>query len=152
MSGRDGWCTPPYITRRLPEVDLDPCSNPRSTVRALRSYSFESGTNGLLLPWYGSVFVNPPFSYVDPWVARRHQADSWCFLVLEDPSTRWWKKLTSFPCFRFSFNHRVDFVAPPGVEASSNDRSCCLICDRPFRIAIGDRLRGLGQWWSTGIV
>jgi hypothetical protein len=31
---RDSWATPPWLTELLPEVDLDPCSNNRSTVKA----------------------------------------------------------------------------------------------------------------------
>ena len=42
----------------LPLVDLDPCSNPRSTVRARMTMSLEAGQDGLAAPWVGSVFVN----------------------------------------------------------------------------------------------
>lgn len=147
---RDGWCTPRKITKRLPVVDLDPCSNPRSTVRAKQTCMLERGQNGLLVSWEGkSVFVNPPWSKPKKFAIKAHTAASWCFLVLEDSSTEWWGILTQFPCYRFSFNGRVGFKPPPGVGASTNDRPCTLVCDIAFRLRIGDAFANLGRWWKS---
>src|SRR5271165_2082418 len=63
----DSYCTPRKITDRLPARDLDPCSNPRSTVRAKRAYSLERKLDGLKLSWPGEVFVNWPYSDPLPW-------------------------------------------------------------------------------------
>lgn len=44
-------------------IDLDPCSEAKfeQVVRAARSYSLlDRGEDGLLLPWAGHVFCNPP--------------------------------------------------------------------------------------------
>jgi len=44
-------------------IDLDPCSEAffNATVKATTYYSFlERGEDGLVLPWYGNVFLNPP--------------------------------------------------------------------------------------------
>jgi len=149
MSDHDAWCTPRKITKRLPLVDLDPCSNSRSTIRARRSVSLETGGNGLLLSWRElSVFVNPPYSDVLPWALKAWEAASFCFLVNVDPSTKWWRTLVEWPTYTFLFRDRIRFKAPPGIESSSNDRAQCLICDPGFRLAIGDSFRGLGDWWK----
>lgn len=42
-------------------IDLDPasCEHANHTVKAARYYTKEE--NGLVLPWYGNVWLNPPF-------------------------------------------------------------------------------------------
>ncbi len=150
MGLRDSWCTPRRITRRLPEVDLDPCSNPRSTVKAKRTCMLERGENGLLESWEElSVFVNPPWSDPLPFAIKAWEADSFCFLVKEDPTTEWWSKLTAFPCYRFSFNFRVPFEPPEDVEESTNEHPSCLICcPKFFREMSVELFYGMGRWWT----
>lgn len=149
MGLRDSWCTPKKITRRLPLVDLDPCSNPRSTVRARTKLMLENGDNGLLYSWRGlSVFVNPPYSDVLPWALKTVEAESFCFLVNVDPSTEWWRVITAWGNNLLFFRRRLRFGPPPGVESSSNDRSQCLICDDAFRASLGDNFATLGGWWK----
>lgn len=63
-STSDVWFTPPAIIEALggPEsFDLDPCSSidrPWSTAR----HHYTPEDNGLMLPWLGRVFMNPPYS------------------------------------------------------------------------------------------
>lgn len=47
--------------------DLDPCSSQESTrgiVGFLKSF------DGLIRPWHGNVYVNPPFSNIEAWVIK----------------------------------------------------------------------------------
>lgn len=163
MGDRDSWCTPLWFTRRLPLVDLDPCSNARSTVRARRSIRFgrkgkkggktPCGTweygNGLITSWRDlSVFVNPPYSDVLPWAIKAREARSFCFLVNEDSSTEWWKVLTEWRCHLFLFRSRIAFDAPPGIDSSQNNSPQAMICDPEFRKSIGEAFKGRGQWWN----
>ena len=56
----DEWLTPPEILAALGKFDLDPCSpivRPWNT--AMRHYTVED--DGLLKPWNGRVWLNPPF-------------------------------------------------------------------------------------------
>ncbi len=159
MSDRDAWCTPRLITKRLPIVDLDPCSNGRSTVRARRSITLDCKTgkrrgfewgNGLRISWENqSVFCNPPWSNPKPWASKAWEAKMFCFLVIDDSSTEWWGILTQFPTYRFSFAKRVGFVPPPSVEESTNDRPCTLVCTPDYRRLIGNAFAGLGRWWKS---
>src|SRR5207247_5573395 len=65
QSGSDEWYTPSDIIecarRVLGEIDLDPASCPRAnrTVKAAHYYSRQQ--NGLNLPWFGRVWMNPPY-------------------------------------------------------------------------------------------
>lgn len=83
----------------LGTIDLDPasCKTAHRTTQAKRYYTVED--NGLLLPWHGNVFLNPPFSitgrFVDKFVseiyARRvRQA---IFLTNTANNARWFHDL-----------------------------------------------------------
>jgi hypothetical protein len=69
----DHYTTPLWLAERLPIVNTDPCSNPRSVVRAQRRYMREQGQDGLKLPWLGLVWLNWPYSNPDP-VENTHKA------------------------------------------------------------------------------
>lgn len=59
----DIWLTPPDIINSLGTFDLDPCCpNNLSWKTANTFYSIENGQNGLLLEWWGRVWLNPPYS------------------------------------------------------------------------------------------
>jgi hypothetical protein len=56
----DVWLTPPYIKTPLGEFDLDPCAaidQPWPTAR----HQYTKADNGLLKPWFGRVWLNPPY-------------------------------------------------------------------------------------------
>lgn len=58
--GHDEWLTPPDILAQLGAFDLDPCApivRPWDT--ATRHFTVED--SGLLQPWAGRVWCNPPF-------------------------------------------------------------------------------------------
>lgn len=58
--GHDEWLTPPEILAKLGRLDLDPCSpivRPWNT--ASNHYTRED--DGLTSPWFGRVWLNPPF-------------------------------------------------------------------------------------------
>lgn len=103
----DATCTPSWLAELLYEArgkrpfDLDPCSNPRSHIRALWSYSLEKKLDGLRLPWRGEVFKNNPFSAPMDWQNKAHHELSIgrCTELVElckmDPGTKWWKVITA---------------------------------------------------------
>ena len=149
ISDRSSWCTPEWLTAILPHIDLDPCSNARSTVRARQSYAIERGEDGLVLPWSGVVYVNPPYADVMPWVLRAESPDvTACgFLVNVDSSTAWWKRLQQTKPLVFLFSKRIQFVPPPGIRASTNSKPQALVCDEAFWLACDPALSAHGTLW-----
>ena len=122
---RDSWCTPRWLTDIIGPVSLDPCSNPRSTVRAERSYSLEAGQDGLA---YGHMFNSTTRTFINPgysrgtvlkWV-RNYLHTDFIFLCRWDPSTEWFALLMLYTTDVWFPDRRIDFVPPPGVKSSSN--------------------------------
>jgi hypothetical protein len=145
----DSYCSPLWFTRALPLVDLDPCSNPRSTVRSRRRYSLEQRLDGLKLQWVGSVFLNPPYSDPLSWMKklREEMTAGRCtqaiVLCKHDTSTEWWDVMTrdtspdqwQFPRRRFLFDEpkelvaaRVAKFAEKGKSAKAGEKSSTNFC------------------------
>lgn len=60
--GKEEWLTPPGIIRALGPFDLDPCAPPqhrRPWNMAAEHFTVED--NGLVKPWHGRVWCNPPY-------------------------------------------------------------------------------------------
>lgn len=71
MKERDEWETPPDLVSDIDQavngIDLDPCSGDHTDI-GNTNYTIE--TDGLTEPWFGTVFVNPPFSYKSEWLQK----------------------------------------------------------------------------------
>lgn len=67
----DHWATPPTLVRELEvefgSFDLDPCCH-RETAKAPAFYTPED--DGLSKPWFGRVFMNPPYSDPGRWLQK----------------------------------------------------------------------------------
>lgn len=68
-NGTDQWLTPRFVIEALGPFDLDPCaSSVRPWPTAAQHYTqFE---NGLVQPWHGRVWLNPPYSETARWLRR----------------------------------------------------------------------------------
>lgn len=66
----DEWYTPKNLFDALGlEFDLDPCSpDEGSAVPSKQRYSLPF--DGLTAPWFGLVWMNPPYSNPKPWVKK----------------------------------------------------------------------------------
>lgn len=154
---RDTYCTPMWFAELLPEVDLDPATNPRSHIRARRTYMVERRQNGLKLPWKGMIWLNPPYSDPVPWALKLY--DSYeagtltdaGLLVNIDSSTMWWRAVTHVCSHMLMLTRRVAFDAPPGVDLSGShvaQRPQALLATAGFRNACLPELERHGTWWA----
>lgn len=88
-TGKDEWLTPPEIIKSLGEFDLDPCSpinRPRPTAR----HHLTIEDNGLIKPWHGRVWCNPPYERrtIAKWIGRCVEHRNVTFLVFAAPTPR----------------------------------------------------------------
>jgi hypothetical protein len=66
----DDYYTPKWIFDALGlHFDLDVASPPHPTSVPCDRY-YTQADDGLASPWYGRVWMNPPFSNIPPWVER----------------------------------------------------------------------------------
>lgn len=97
----DHWATPPQVVSILElefgRFDLDPCCVP-DTAKAPRFYT--PADDGLRQPWFGRVFLNPPYSKPAPWLEkaiaetkREGGADLVIALLPASTDTRWFHRL-----------------------------------------------------------
>ena len=85
------WYTPPWVFDRLGlRFDLDPCAPVGGVawIPADRHYSL--GDNGLMQPWKGRVFLNPPYGKHTPdWLERMHNHRNGVALVFARTDCAW---------------------------------------------------------------
>ncbi len=95
-SATDDWSTPPEVFTRLDEefdFTLDPCCTHENATCA---HHFTREDNGLAKPWFGRVFMNPPYGRViGDWMEKalyenRHRNVTVVCLVPARTDTAWW--------------------------------------------------------------
>lgn len=69
--GKNEWITPPEIPKALGHFDLDPCA-PINPPWAHADKQYNINDDGLALPWFGRVWLNPPYDSkaIDYWMQR----------------------------------------------------------------------------------
>lgn len=106
-------------------IDLDPasCELANRTVRGSQFFTAEQ--NGLKRPWYGRVFLNPPYrtdmihaKFVNKLIAEYEEGRCTEAILLVGNRTEcdWFAPLWDFPlCFT---DHRIRFISPSGQKDS----------------------------------
>jgi phage N-6-adenine-methyltransferase len=124
LSDKDNWETPPDVVQAFADAlggfALDPCASPNTNFGNAGNYRLEDGQDGLELPWFGNVFINPPFSYKIEWLDKLEEeldADRIETAVMITPDATdtksWWHEYIAenaeYICFRYG---RLNFVNP----------------------------------------
>lgn len=116
----DEWYTPKVIKDKLylffPEgIDLDPCSNPDKNIDAKQHYTIKE--NGLIRPWLGSVFVNPPYGNdIQLWVKKLvlevtlGNTNEYIVLTASRTDTLWFRDLVRLSDVRLFVTGRLAFT------------------------------------------
>jgi len=109
-------------------IGLDPCSNPQSTVGAMKNFCFPED-NGLLLPWGGyggQTYVNPPYGRkLMAWSDKIvHEAKLLVPIVALTPArtdTKWCQQLLNACTEALFWKGRLKFIDPenPGKQQSA---------------------------------
>ena len=71
VAGTHVWLTPPGILAELGPFDLDPCAAPEPRPWPTADFHYTESEDGLSRPWFGRVWMNPPFgSQTGVWLKR----------------------------------------------------------------------------------
>ena len=112
------WYTTPDIIQIAIDVmggiDLDPCSNSKTEPNVPAKHHLTKEDDGLSLPWFGRVYMNPPYgTALAKWVDKlaieyeSGRVDQAIALTPARPDTRWFRRFRDYPrCFMFG---RVKF-------------------------------------------
>ncbi len=128
----DHRCTPEPIWRMALEAiartsfDLDPATNPHSTVPAMarRMGPDVDGRCGLTEPWGPGpdVWLNFPFSRPAPWIDKAIEEASWCHSITVlgpgDTSVKWWHRITRACAAWCALPKRYHFPLPGRPKGS----------------------------------
>lgn len=128
-STSEEWYTPRDLLDRIQEclkvIDIDPCSEPWSVDRDFRvkaQHHFTKEMGGLDRPWFGKVFVNPPYGRVLPkWVMKtylahdRGETSETILLVPARTETLWFQYLWNATRLCF-VRGRLSFESPEGIK------------------------------------
>jgi hypothetical protein len=69
----DEWLTPRHVLAPLGTFDLDPCAAPEPRPWDTANVHYVKEQDGLTLPWFGRVFMNPPYggpNVTGPWLRK----------------------------------------------------------------------------------
>jgi len=134
------WLTPSKIIERVIAImgfiNLDPCSNSKTTPSVPAHNHFTIETDGLSLPWYGRVYMNPPYGReISQWVEKlcseyeHGKVSEAIALVPARTDTRWFRQFRKYPrCFiwgRLKFSDHKNFAPFPSmvVYLGKNNRT-----------------------------
>lgn len=137
----DEWYTPKWIIDELGPFDLDPCAPPED-VRpfTIAPTSWTKEEDGLSHDWYGTVWMNPPYSRVPLRQFCEKMADhndGIALLVNRQDNLLWQEVIFPTAKSMIFMRHRVKFIRPSGDKSSPFFGSCLVAwgceCDRRLR-------------------
>ncbi len=115
------YITPREIVAALGLFDLDPCAaTPRPWSCALANYT--ETDDGLSQPWYGRVWLNPPFDRrrVGQWIERLAEHGTGTTLVHARTETEWFRPIWERATALLFLAQRWHFYHPDGQRYSAN--------------------------------
>ena len=145
-TGSDEHYTPRWLLRSVAEaryIDLDPCCDPSRGTPAETHFVGLEGEDGLARPWWGHVWLNPPYSDLTSWITKaRAELDAErvelvTALIPFRPEGFWagtiWHPGTAIG----HFHQRIRFENPRGTPAAGSGRfpSALIVLAQTRRIA-----------------
>jgi hypothetical protein len=116
MKENDCLQTPNYITDALGKIDLDPCAGEFTKI-GIVNWWIGRGEDGLLNPWHGFVFCNPPFSQKKIWIEKMIEHNNGVLLLPERGSAPWFGPLAKSCGHYFVMGKKINFN---GGSSSNN--------------------------------
>jgi len=141
----DVWLTPRWLLDYLGKFDLDPCGYP-NWFTADQHYCWPMD-DGLMLPWAGRIWCNPPYGIqAVAWAERMCIHGNGLLLLFARTETQMFQRLWAHASAMLFLYGRVAFVRPDGVTAESGNAPSVLVA---FGEINADVLREAKKKWIT---
>jgi hypothetical protein len=131
MGTNDEYCTPEkYVAlarKTMGWIDLDPASNAFSQSYIGAKHHYTKEDDGLIKPWHGNVWLNPPYSFplVEQFTIRmlqhyeNHHQNQGIVLVNAATDAQWFQQLMTFPaCF---VRGRISFLLDGKAQSANRN-------------------------------
>lgn len=125
---KDEWLTPPWIINSLGDFDLDPCAPiVRPWPMAKEHYTIED--NGLMKPWRGRVWLNPPYGRETfKWMARMAEHRTGIALIFARTDTMGFHREIFGKARGMLFlKGRIQFCHVDGTAGDRPNAASCLV-------------------------
>ena len=117
--GTDDWWTPPWLFEAMDtRFALDPCPGAAGTPARAWCYENLEG-NGLEQSWHGLVWLNPPYSGMDAWMARMIAHNHGVALTYARTDRQWCQDAMRNAGACLFLRKRVRFLPGAGQHVSS---------------------------------
>jgi hypothetical protein len=139
------WYTPPYIFNALGvRFDLDPCSpGPAKSFVPADTHYVLPENNGLSDPWFGRVWLNPPYGRgMDVWLSKLAAHGDGIALVFARTSTRWFHQYVPKSSGVLFVKGRVRYVNGSTMTIGDNPGTDSMLV--AFGNECGEALRASG--------
>jgi hypothetical protein len=124
----EDWITPPEIVAALGAFDLDPCAC-EEQFKHYAPMIYTKRQNGLLQPWLGRVWCNPPYGRAaDAFIKKLSEHGNGVLLIFARTETRTWFEHIWPKAHGILFlKGRLRFYRPDGVRGDSAGAPSALI-------------------------
>ena len=128
-AGHDEWLTPKYITDQLGPFDLDPCSPGDRRPWDTAKYHLDETDNGLMAPWFGRVWCNPPYGRETfKWLKKlADHGDGIALIFARTETNGFYDQVWQRADAVFFIKGRLKFCYVDGTEADCANAPSCLI-------------------------
>jgi hypothetical protein len=118
---KDEYLTPPYILKALGEFDLDPCA-PAVRPWDMAKHHISLPDNGLDHPWFGRVWLNPPYGYkTGKWLSKLVGHGNGIALIFARTETAdWFKYVWPHAMAILFIEGRLSFYHATGEPSGNN--------------------------------
>ena len=149
-STTDEWYTPKDIVDSLGQFDLDPCA-PISPLWKIAASTYNKEEDGLLKPWMGRVFLNPPYSrpLIEQFIKKMAEHNHGTALLFNRCDNKMFQDVI-FPTAKamLFMRSRIKFYRPDGTRGDSPGSGNILVAwgERDAHILENSGIKGKFIW------
>lgn len=131
MKENDEWYTPVELIRSLGEFDLDPASSHEAfELNQSAKTIYTAKENGLIQPWHGRIWLNPPYSnpLQQNFLVKMAEHNRGTALVFSKIETKWFHDIVfrHATAIKFLYN-RIRFIRRDGTVGTQPRNGSMLV-------------------------